>query len=90
MGSKSLKVLFVTAEVAPFSTVGGLAQVSYFLPRALKKMGVDVRVFTPKYGSINSALLRTQNVLQGLKVPTGEEGPEHPHELICNVKTNSI
>ncbi|KKS32570.1 MAG: Glycogen synthase [Candidatus Amesbacteria bacterium GW2011_GWA2_42_12] len=87
MISKPLKVLFVSAEVAPFSAVGGLAQVAYFLPKALKKAGVDVRVFTPKYGSINSALLQTQKIIEGLKIPTGEdEHSSHPQELICNVK----
>jgi len=87
MALKPLKVLFVTAEVAPFSQVGGLAQVSYFLPRALKRAGVDIRIFSPKYGSINSKLLQTQNIIEGLKVPTGEiDTGEHPKELVCNVK----
>jgi len=76
-----MKVLFVCAEVAPFSAVGGLAQVAYFLPKALKKAGVDIRVFTPKYGIISSNLLRVENVLEGLKVPTGEA-----QKIICNVK----
>lgn len=80
MISKKLKVLFVCAEVTPFSEVGGLAKVAYFLPKALKKAGVDIRVFTPKYGVINSDLLKVENVLEGLKVPTGEK------EIICNVK----
>ncbi|MEK7164114.1 MAG: glycogen/starch synthase [Patescibacteria group bacterium] len=88
MGAKSLKVLFVTAEVAPFSSVGGLAQVSLFLPRALYKLGVDVRIFTPKYGIIDSLLLRPANVITGLRVPTGEKSDSsNPIELICNVKT---
>ncbi len=87
MASKPLKVLFISAEVAPFSQVGGLAQVSYFLPRALKRTGVDVRIFSPKYGSINNKLLQTDNLVQGLKVPTGEdEKSQHPKELICNIK----
>lgn len=49
-----MKILFLAAEVAPFVTVGGLSQVMYFLPRALNKQGHDVRVFTPKYASIDS------------------------------------
>ncbi|MDO8514937.1 MAG: glycogen/starch synthase, partial [bacterium] len=53
MANRNLKVLFVSAEVAPFSTVGGLAQVSYFLPRALLNAGCDVRIFTPKYALID-------------------------------------
>lgn len=87
MIQKKLKVLFVCAEVAPFSTIGGLAQVAYFLPKALKKAGVDVRVFTPKYGVINSDLLRVENILEGLRVPTGEEvNSSKPQEIVCNVK----
>lgn len=87
MFPKSLKVLFVSAEIAPFSSVGGLSQVTNFLPRALKKKGVDIRVFTPKYGTINSDLLMIQDVVQGLEVPTGEdEHSTHPREIICNIK----
>lgn len=76
-----MKVLFVCAEVVPFSAVGGLGHVAYFLPKALKKAGVDVRVFTPKYGIINSDLLKVDNVLEGLKVPAGDD-----KEIVCNVK----
>ncbi len=47
-----MKVLFVTTEIRPFSKTGGLADVSFELPMALKKAGVDVRVITPKYGDI--------------------------------------
>ena len=47
-----MKVLFVTTEVKPFSKTGGLADVSFELPCALKAAGVDVRIITPKYGDI--------------------------------------
>ncbi|MCH4890243.1 glycogen synthase GlgA [Acidaminobacter sp. JC074] len=43
-----MKVLFVSAEVVPFSKTGGLADVAYSLPRALIKEGVDVRVMTSR------------------------------------------
>lgn len=89
MSLKNLKVLFLSAEVAPFSTVGGLSQVAYFLPRALLKMGVDVRIFTPKYGTINEAKFPTKMVIEGLNVPSGEkenDDPGRPANLICNVK----
>lgn len=97
-----LKVLFVSAEVAPFSSVGGLSQVSYFLPTALLRLGVDVRIFTPKYGTINEEKYPMKMVADGLKVPTGAsqnqpsgqtKGEEqdkdengNPKKLICNVK----
>lgn len=82
-----LKVLFVSAEVAPFSSVGGLSQVSYFLPTALLKHGVDVRIFTPKYGTINEEKYPMKMVADGLRVPTGEAAEsQNPKDLICNVK----
>ncbi len=81
-----MKVLFVSAEVAPFSTVGGLSQVSYFLPRALLKLGVEVRIFTPKYGTIDEKKFPLKMAVEGLRVPTGEEDGSNPKELICNVK----
>lgn len=48
-----MKILFVAAEVAPYVTVGGLSQVMYFLPRALKKEGHDVRIFTARHGGMS-------------------------------------
>ncbi|MDP3899713.1 MAG: glycogen/starch synthase [bacterium] len=49
----NIAVAFLSAEVAPFAKVGGLADVAGALPKALKESGVDVRVFMPLYGSIN-------------------------------------
>ncbi len=87
MTGRNLKVLFVSAEVAPFSSVGGLSQVSYFLPRVLLKMGVDVRIFTPKYGTIDEKKFPLKMAVEELRVPTGEEAEAAgPQELICNVK----
>lgn len=43
-----MKVLFVTTEVVPFNKTGGLADVSYSLPKALRKLGVDIRIITAK------------------------------------------
>lgn len=48
-----MKVLFVSTEVDPFIKTGGLADVAYALPKALKSMGVDVRIIMPKYGDIS-------------------------------------
>ena len=48
-----MKIMFVSAEVAPFSKVGGLADVVGSLPKVLEKMGHEVAVFTPLHGCIN-------------------------------------
>ncbi|BEP28307.1 glycogen synthase GlgA [Helicovermis profundi] len=43
-----MKVLFVSAEVVPFSKTGGLADVAYALPKALRDKGIDVRIMSAK------------------------------------------
>ena len=47
-----MKVLFVASEAYPFIKTGGLGDVAYALPKALRKLGVDARVIIPKYSSI--------------------------------------
>ena len=51
-----MKILYVTAECWPFIKTGGLGDVAYALPKALKKEGADVRVIMPKYSTIPSYL----------------------------------
>jgi len=44
-----MKIAFVTSEAFPFVKTGGLADVSYSLPRALARRGHDVRMIMPRY-----------------------------------------
>ena len=50
-----LRIAFLASELTPFAKTGGLADVAEALPRALGKLGHDVRVFMPLYGSIDGA-----------------------------------
>jgi starch synthase len=44
-----MKILFASAEVDPFSKVGGLGDVAAALPQRLLEIGHDVRVVTPAH-----------------------------------------
>ena len=46
-----MKILFASAEVDPFSKVGGLADVAAALPQRLREIGHDVQVVTPCHAS---------------------------------------
>lgn len=80
--AEKLKILFVTTEESPFAKVGGLGEVMFSLPRALRRLGHDARVMIPRYGTIprNHGLRVIQ---RGLEVPTSpdNQGPR----LACNV-----
>ncbi|KPK78830.1 MAG: hypothetical protein AMJ89_00120 [candidate division Zixibacteria bacterium SM23_73] len=85
---KPLKVLFVVAEIYPYATMGGLGMVVSSLAKSLKKLGVDIRIFTPKYGSIDEEKYKMEMALEGLKVPTDDK--ENKRNLICNIKKHFL
>jgi starch synthase len=66
-----MKVLFAASEAHPFIKVGGLGDVAYALPKALRKLGVDARVIIPKYASIPEALKSNLTTINTFNVPVG-------------------
>jgi starch synthase len=71
---KPLSILFVTSEVIPFVKVGGIADVSYSFPLAVRDMGHDIRVMIPKYGCISERKNRIHDInrLRDITIAVGK------------------
>lgn len=63
-----MKILLVASEVTPFAKTGGLADVAAALPRALARLGHDVRIFMPWYHSVSEQRLATEPLNLALEV----------------------
>ncbi len=48
-----MNIAFVSSEVVPFAKTGGLADVAGALPKEIKKLGHEIKVFMPKYYSVD-------------------------------------
>ncbi len=64
-----MKVLYATSECAPFIKTGGLADVSYALPKALSKSGAEVSVVMPYYKSIKEKFYEKLEYVTRFNVP---------------------
>lgn len=68
-----MNILFVAAEVYPFSKVGGLADVLGALPKALAEKGVNVKVVTPGYGVIDRKRFSLKKTPYSFNILLGRE-----------------
>lgn len=55
MEKSVMKILHVSPECAPLAKKGGLGDVAYALPKALRKNGVDARVLMPAWPGVLDA-----------------------------------
>jgi starch synthase len=70
-----MRIAFITPEAYPFVKTGGLADVSFSLPRALARRGHDVRLIIPRYYRIDRERfgLRPVPPPLGVSLGTGEK-----------------
>ncbi|MBN1265479.1 MAG: glycogen synthase [Anaerolineales bacterium] len=66
------KIAFLSAEFRPLAKIGGLADVAEELPRALLRLGLDVRLFMPCYSHINLPELGAEAVAE-IPVQRGDQ-----------------
>jgi starch synthase len=77
----SPKVLFVTSEITGLLKVGGLGEISAYLPQMLRRQGLDVRILIPGYRSIVS---RFPNMPLVAELPASHDVPKCKIGKLCS------
>ncbi|HPA70818.1 MAG TPA: glycogen synthase [Spirochaetota bacterium] len=66
-----MRIAFITPEAYPFVKTGGLADVAHSLPRAMARLGHDVRLVIPRYYRVDKERFGLKLVPPPLGVPLG-------------------
>ncbi|MCH2214742.1 MAG: glycogen/starch synthase [Flavobacteriales bacterium] len=61
---KKTRVLYVSQEITPFLPKNELSEVARNLPQGIHEKGKEIRVFMPKYGSINERRHQLHEVIR--------------------------
>jgi starch synthase len=71
-----MEIIFVTTELSPFVKVGGLADVSSALPKALRSLGHGVTIVVPRMPSLEAHGLLLARRLTPLRFTLGHRAVE--------------
>ncbi len=66
-----MKIIFVSSEIIPFASTGGLGDVAAALPKALAKQGVEIIRIMPLYEDIDRKRFRIEECDMELQIPMG-------------------
>lgn len=81
--AKTNRVLFITQEIAPFVSASDMAEVCRSLPQVIQESGREIRVFMPKWGTVNERRNQLHEVirLSGINIIIDDTD----HQLIIKV-----
>jgi len=67
MNNKKIKILFLSAEIAPLAKVGGLGDVAGALPKELAKLETKIIMCLPFYGLIDKEKFKIVKIIDNLE-----------------------
>lgn len=68
-----MRILFVSPEVVPFAKTGGLADVAGALPKAIRRLGHDIRIYMPRYKKVDRQKWELKPVVEGIEADLGDQ-----------------
>ena len=68
---RPLQILFIAPEVEPFAKTGGLADVAAALPKALVRLGHEVRIVLPLYRQVDRSRFGLRDTAARVRVRVG-------------------
>lgn len=77
------RILFISQEISPYLPSNKISDLGHDLPLVMQENGYEVRIFMPKYGSINERRNQLHEVirLSGMNIPIDD----NDHPLIIKV-----
>ena len=81
------RILFMSQEIAPFLPKSDIATTARRLPQGIQEGGKEIRVFTPRYGTINERRHQLHEVIRLSGMNLIIDDTDHP--LIIKVASIS-
>ena len=61
---KAKKILFISQEMLPYTDSTQMAHINHYLPQAIQSEGCEIRIFMPRWGTINERRNQLHEVIR--------------------------